>query len=96
MDKHVCMVCRKDTKGGTYTGPAGHSVVIKTRRLAAAEVCLECYIIAHLPRDYQRRERYENGNATCRPATGVAWLDEGVCRMRGAPTFVFLGEVRFR
>lgn len=42
MDKHVCSVCNEDTKGGTYTGPAGHSVVIKSRRLAAAEVCLEC------------------------------------------------------
>ena len=44
MDKHVCTVCKKDTKGGTYTGPVGHSVVVKTRRLAAAEVCLECCI----------------------------------------------------
>ncbi len=94
MDKHVCTVCKKDTKGGPYTGPVGHSGVVKTRRLAAAEVCLECYIVAHLPRDYERREKYIEGNATCCPKTGVAWLDGGVVRMGGSPAFVFLGEVR--
>lgn len=94
MDKHVCTVCRNDTKGGTYTGPIGHTVVIKSQRLPAAEVCLECYIVAHLPRDYERYEKYEKGNATRCPKTGVAWLDDGVFRMQTAPTFVFLGEVR--
>lgn len=96
MDKHVCPVCRQDMKGGTYTGPVGHTVVIEARRLPAAEICLECFIIAHIPRDYERRERYEHDNATRRPLTGVEWLDGGVCRMYGAPAFVFLGEVRLR
>jgi hypothetical protein len=45
------------------------------------DVCLGCHIDGLLPRSYQRRERYEyvpafgHHNATCRPPTGIPWLD---------------------
>jgi hypothetical protein len=93
LKKRRCPVCGQDTKGRTYTGPAGHTVVIRRRRMDAATVCLECFIAAHLPPGYERRERYVQNNATRRPATGVAWLDEGLRRVRSAPAFVFYGEM---
>lgn len=42
MTSHKCRHCGGDTKGGTFTGPEGHGVVLGQRSLPAAEVCMDC------------------------------------------------------
>jgi len=94
MDTHKCANCGEDTKLRTYTGPVGHRVVIASRRFRAHEVCLDCFIWAHIPKGYTRREKYVRGNATRRPSLGVPWLDQPVPRLGGS--MLLIGTVRPR
>ena len=76
-DTHfVCLCCKRRISDGFYRGPCGHTAMINGRKFRTFDLCLECFIDSHIPRDYIRREMYVAGNATRRPPLGIDWLDQ--------------------